>query len=149
MPIVVIAMEQDDYNAWVESQKAGAEVEKQQADKEWTTDELMDKGESVYTNNCASCHMADGAGMEGTFPALTGSSVVTGDIDAQIELMYNGKGMMPAFGQMLSETEFASVVTYTRNALGNSVGDSVQPAAIKSLKSSAPADEEEDEDDEE
>jgi cytochrome c oxidase subunit 2 len=149
MPIVVIAMEQDDYDAWVESQKAGAEAEKQLADKEWTTDELMTKGEAVYANNCASCHMADGAGMEGAFPALTGSSVVTGDIDAQIELMYNGKGMMPAFGQMLSETEFAAVVTYTRNALGNSVGDSVQPAAIKSLKSSAPTDEEEDEDDEE
>ncbi|MBE0437466.1 MAG: cytochrome c oxidase subunit II, partial [Methylomicrobium sp.] len=149
MPIVVIAMEQDDYEAWVQTQKAGAEAEKQLADKEWTNDELMAKGETIYANDCASCHMADGAGMEGTFPALTGSPVVTGDIDAQIELMYNGKGMMPAFGQMLSEAEFAAVVTYIRNALGNSVGDSVQPAAIKSLKSSAPADEDEDEDDEE
>ncbi|GAB4255063.1 MAG: hypothetical protein Kow0065_02770 [Methylomicrobium sp.] len=149
MPIVVIAMEEADYNAWVESQKVNAEAEKSMADKEWSTDELIAKGESVYTNNCASCHMADGAGMAGAFPALTGSSIVNGDINAQIDLVYNGKGMMPAFGKMLSEVDFASVVTYTRNALGNSVGDSVQPSAIKSLKSSAPADENEDEDDEE
>lgn len=149
MPIVVIAMEEDDYNAWVDSQKTNAEAEKSMADKEWAVDELVAKGESVYSSNCASCHMADGAGMEGTFPALTGSPVVTGDIDAQIDLVYNGKGMMPAFGQMLSDVDFAAVVTYTRNALGNSVGDSVQPSAIKSLKASAPADEDEDEDDEE
>ncbi|MGR9115699.1 MAG: cytochrome c oxidase subunit II [Gammaproteobacteria bacterium] len=146
MPIVVIAMDEADYNAWVDEQNAKAEVNKSLAAKEWSKDELMAKGESVYINNCASCHMADGAGMAGTFPAISGSAIVTGDINGQIDLMYNGKGMMPAFGQMLSEVEFAAVVTYTRNALGNSVGDSVQPSAIKSLKSSMT--EQEDEDDE-
>ena len=148
MPIVVVAMEEADYNAWVAEQKAKAEVNKSLAEKEWSTDELMAKGESVYTNNCASCHMPDGTGMAGTFPAISGSPVVTGDINAQIDLMYNGKGMMPAFGQMLSEVDFAAVVTYTRNALGNSVGDSVQPSAIKSLKSSMPEQEDDEDEDE-
>ncbi|MGR9051648.1 MAG: cytochrome c oxidase subunit II [Gammaproteobacteria bacterium] len=140
MPIVVIAMAEDDYNAWVDSQKAKTEAEKSLAEKEWSKDELIAKGESVYSNNCASCHMADGAGMAGTFPAINGSSVVNGDINAQIDLMFKGKGMMPAFGQMLSATDFASVVTYTRNALGNAVGDSVQPSAINALKASLPED---------
>ena len=148
MPIVVIAMEEADYNTWVDEQKAKVEADKSLAEKEWSMDELMAKGESVYANNCASCHMPDGAGMAGTFPAISGSPVVTGDINAQIDLMYHGKGMMPAFGQMLSEVDFAAVVTYTRNALGNSVGDSVQPSAIKSLKSSMPEQEDDEDEDE-
>lgn len=148
MPIVVVAMEEADYDAWVEEHKAKAEADKSLADKEWSKDELMAKGETVYANNCASCHMPDGAGMAGTFPAITGSPVVTGDIDAQIDLMYKGKGMMPAFGQMLNEVDFAAVVTYTRNALGNSVGDSVQPSEIKALKSSTPEQEDDEDEDE-
>jgi cytochrome c oxidase subunit 2 len=49
--------------------------------------------------------------------------------------MMSGKGMMPAFGTQLSAEEFAAVVTYTRNALGNSMGDFIQPSAVKSLQS--------------
>lgn len=98
-----------------------------------TMDELLTEGEAVYNTSCASCHMGDGAGLAGTFPAIKGSNVVTGNIDTQIDLMINGKGMMPAFGKMLNPTEFAAVVTYTRNKLGNSVGDSVQPAKIQAL----------------
>ncbi len=145
MPIVVIAMEKEDYAAWVEEQKGAAVAEANAADKEWTADELIAQGETVYANNCASCHMADGAGMAGTFPAITGSAVVSGDINAQVDLMLNGKGMMPAFGQMLSAVDFAAVSTFIRNGLGNEVGDSIQPAAIKKLQSALPAEKDDDE----
>ncbi|MCF6252156.1 MAG: cytochrome c oxidase subunit II [Methylococcaceae bacterium] len=143
MPIVVIAKEKADYDAWVEEQKTLAIAEANAADKEWAVDELIAKGETVYANNCASCHMADGAGMPGTFPAISGSAVVTGDMDSQVDLMMNGKGMMPAFGQMLSAVDFAAVSTFIRNGLGNSVGDSIQPSAIQTLQ---PASTEEDDD---
>ncbi len=135
MPIVVIAMEKDDYNKWVEEKKAAAAATASAAGKEWSKDELIAKGEKIYANNCSSCHMPDGAGIPGTFPAITGSSVVNGDINAQVNLVMNGKGMMPAFGQMLSAVDFAAVNTYIRNGLGNSVGDSIQPSAIQSLLS--------------
>ncbi len=146
MPIVVIAMEKEDYQEWVMEQKGLALEEASAATKEWTADELIAKGETVYTNNCSSCHMGDGAGMAGTFPAITASSVVTGDIDAQVELMMNGKGMMPAFGQMLSAVDFAAVSTFIRNGLGNEVGDSIQPSAIQAKQSALPEDEGEDDD---
>jgi cytochrome c oxidase subunit 2 len=145
MPIVVIAKEKAEYEAWVVAQKAAAEAEAGAADREWTMDELIEKGGTVYANNCASCHMADGAGMPGTFPAITGSAVVIGDMKAQVDLMMNGKGMMPAFGQMLSAVDFASVSTFIRNGLGNSVGDSIQPSAIQAA---LPAQEDDDEEDE-
>ncbi|MBT4146691.1 MAG: cytochrome c oxidase subunit II, partial [Gammaproteobacteria bacterium] len=68
MPIVVIAMEKPDYEAWVAEQKGIAVASAATADRKWSQDELISKGESVYANNCASCHMADGAGLAGTFP---------------------------------------------------------------------------------
>jgi len=147
MPIVVIAMEKADYAVWVEEQKLLALAEANAADKEWAADELIAKGETVYTNNCSSCHMADGAGLAGTFPAMTGSAIVTGDLNAQVDLMMNGKGMMPAFGQMLSAVDFAAVSTFIRNGLGNEVGDSIQPSAIQKLQSAIPEEEDDEDDD--
>jgi cytochrome c oxidase subunit 2 len=68
------------------------------------------------------------------FPALKGSPVVTGKIDDQVQLMLKGKGVMPAFGKTLSADDFAAVLAFTRNKLGNSVGDFKQPADIKALQ---------------
>jgi len=146
MPIVVIAKEKADYDAWVLEQQGIAKADAGAAEKDWTADELIAKGETVYANNCASCHMADGAGLSGTFPAITDSPIVTGDIDAQIGLLMEGKGMMPAFGQMLNAVDFAAVSTFIRNGLGNSVGDSVQPSAIKALQSDIAVEEEDNSD---
>ena len=131
MPIVVIAMEQADYDKWV--QKTKAEQESGAGLEDQTHEKLVAEGAKVYEKNCASCHLPDGKGIAGTFPAITGSKVVTGDIQAQTQLILNGKGMMPAFGAMLKADELAQVITFTRNGLGNKVGDEIQPAAIAEL----------------
>jgi len=131
MPIVVIAMEKPDYDKWVlktkAEQESGAGLEPQ------SHEQLMAAGAKVYEKNCASCHLADGKGVPGAFPAITESAVVKGDIQAQTQLVLNGKGMMPAFGAMLKADELAQVITYTRNALGNKVGDEIQPADVQEL----------------
>ncbi len=129
MPVVVIAMEQDDYDAW--AAKKIEESCKAQGGADLTHDELVSKGAEVYANNCATCHMPDGVGVPGAFPALKGSSVVNGDINAQANLVINGKNAMPAFGKQLSATDIAAAITYTRNALGNFKGDEIQPKDIK------------------
>lgn len=131
MPVVVIAMEQDDYDAW-EKQKYD-EGCKGKSTVDLSHDELVAKGAEIYASNCATCHMADGAGVPGAFPALKNSPVVNGDINTQANLILNGKNAMPAFAKQLSATELASVITYTRNALGNSKGDEIQPKAIKAM----------------
>ncbi|TAL44781.1 MAG: cytochrome c oxidase subunit II [Methylovulum sp.] len=140
MPIVVIAMDQPDYDAWVK--KAQEEAKKGADLSDQSRDELVAKGASVYAKNCSTCHLPDGKGVPGAFPAITGSTVVKGDITAQVNLVLNGKAGMPAFGKMLKADELAQVITYTRNALGNAVGDEIQPKAIQELlpkKSSEPA----------
>jgi cytochrome c oxidase subunit II len=129
MPVVVIAMEQADYDAWA-TQKHEQEC-KAKGSADMSHDDLVAKGAEIYEKNCSTCHMPDGGGIAGAFPALRGSAVVNGDINAQATLILNGKNAMPAFGKQLSATELASVITYTRNALGNAKGDEIQPKAIK------------------
>lgn len=133
MPVVVIAMEQGDYDTWkqnkIDEQKQGND------DSDQPHDQLVTKGGEIYAKNCATCHMENGAGIPGAFPALTKSSVVNGDINAQASLIINGKNAMPAFGKQLSAGELAAVITFTRNSLGNSKGDEIQPKAIKALLS--------------
>ena len=48
----------------------------------------------------------------------------------------NGKEgtAMQAFRNTLNDVELAAVITYERNALGNSKGDLIQPAQIKALR---------------
>jgi len=131
MPIVVIAMEQADYDAWAKSK---AEAMKQGASlADVSHDELVKNGAEIYAKNCATCHMPDGVGIPGAFPALKGSPVVNGDIKAQANLILNGKNAMPAFGKQLQAAELAAVITYTRNALGNAKSDEIQAKDISSM----------------
>jgi len=131
MPIVVIAMEQPDYDAWVKKTKE--ESQKGPDLNDQSRGDLIAKGDAIYSKNCSTCHLPDGKGVPGAFPAITGSAIVKGDINAQAQLVLNGKGAMPAFGKMLKADELAQVITYTRNALGNSVGDEIQPKAIQEM----------------
>lgn len=136
MPIVVEAVSKEDYAKWVADQKGEQEVEEQMVQTEWTKDQLMAKGEDVYNTQCATCHLPTGEGMPPAFPSLAGSELVNGSPDAQIDLVLNGKPgtAMQAFGNVLSETDIAAAITYTRNSFGNTAGDVVQPATVKSMK---------------
>ena len=157
MPIVVIAKTEAEYQQWLAEQKKGGAaaatpaaapaehaksepepakaepakpaVESKVSDADKA--ELMAEGEKVYQANCLSCHQADGAGIPGTVPAITGSAVVNGPLGAHINVILNGKPpLMASFRSVLSPAEIAAVVTYQRNALGNSTGDVVRADGI-------------------
>jgi mono/diheme cytochrome c family protein len=104
------------------------------ADIEWAKDDLIANGKTVYEKNCAVCHQTNGAGLPPAFPALTNSKITTGPVADQIALVLNGKNVMPRWNEVLNDVEIASVITYVRNTLGNSVGDSVQPAQVKAAR---------------
>ena len=136
MPIVVHAVSEDEYAQWIAEQKAAAAEVAAMASQEFSMEDLVAKGEMVYQTNCVACHGPTGAGIPGAFPAMTGSAIVTGPIDAHIDIVMNGKAgtAMVAYKGQLSDVDIAAVITYERNALGNSVGDLVQPSAIKNLR---------------
>jgi len=88
-------------------------------------------GGKVYATNCASCHQPNGAGIEETFPPLANNPTVTGDATKLIYIVKYGvsgkmtvlgknyNGMMPNWGQALSNADIASAITYIRSSWGN------------------------------
>lgn len=138
MPIVVRAVEQDEYDQWVAEKQAEAREIFETVGKEWTMDELMAKGEQVYMQNCASCHQANGQGIPPAFPTLAGQGLSVGPIQNHIDIVLHGKSgtAMQAFGAQLNAAEIASVVTYERNAWGNNMNDMVQPKEINTMMAS-------------
>ena len=134
MPIVLKAVPEEEYVAWVdETRKAQAEAAAG-SDKEWTADELQAKGEAIYKSTCAVCHQPTGKGVPGTFPALDGSAIVNGPLADHINRVLHGKNMMPAFGTQLADTDIAAVITYERNSWGNHTDDVVQPKDVKAAR---------------
>ena len=136
MPIVVEAKSEADYKTWIVEQKEKQKALAAAGDREWTKDELMAQGQKVYSGSCASCHGVTGQGIPGVFPAITGSPIASGNMKTHIDIVLNGKAgtAMQAFGKQLSSSDLAAVITYERNALGNSTGDHVQPSTIKSAQ---------------
>jgi cytochrome c oxidase subunit 2 len=136
MPIVVHAVSQDEYAQWIAEKKSEAAAAAALADQEFSMQDLLTRGETVYQTNCMACHGATGAGIPGAFPAMTGSPIVTGDIAEHTNLVMNGRAgtAMAAYKGQLSDVDLAAVITFERNSLGNSMGDLVQPAAIKNAR---------------
>ena len=143
MPVVVDAIPMGEYKTWVAAKKEELSKAAAGSDKEWTKEDLVANGKSVYEKNCAVCHQVTGAGLPPAFPALTGSKIANGPIfgadgkylkDSHLDRVLNGKGVMPAWKATLNDVEIAAVITYERNALGNSVGDILQPSQVKKAR---------------
>ncbi|WP_026076017.1 cytochrome c oxidase subunit II [Noviherbaspirillum massiliense] len=131
MPIVVNVVSEEDYKKWVDGKKKEMAAQADDPNKTWTIDELKQRGEKVYAANCVACHQANGKGVPGAFPALDGSQIVNGPKAGQINIVLNGKGGMPPWKGVLSDTEIASVITYTRNNWSNKAQENiVQPAEV-------------------
>ena len=120
MPIVVKVVEQSEYDEWVSGKKESAMKMAELTTKDWTTEELVARGESVYAVNCVACHQTNGQGISGIFPALAGSDIVLNDKDRNIEILMEGvQGAAMNSFSYLSEVELAAVITYTRQSWGN------------------------------
>lgn len=130
MPIVVRAVEQQEFDEWLATKQGEAAEMAALIEQNFTLPELVERGQQVYARSCVACHGANGEG--GIGHALAGSPVVTGGMDGQLDVVLNGVPgtAMQAFGDQLNEVDLAAVVTYTRNAFGNNMGDSVQPIDI-------------------
>lgn len=140
MPVVVKALPEAEYEAWVNEQKlaaaAAAEAEKQSLSASMSMEELMTLGEQTYTAYCAACHQPTGLGLPPAFPALKGSPVATtGSIAEHIGIIVNGKGAMPNFAKQLSMKQIAAVTTYERNAWDNNTGDMAQASDVNAIVS--------------
>ena len=104
---------------------------------------LLASGKSVYTQNCLTCHMADGLGVDGLNPPLAKTDYVLGDKTRLTNVLLNGlKGVdidgeeyhnaMPAQTH-LTDAQMAAVLTYVRNSFGNKAS-AVTVADVKAAR---------------
>lgn len=139
MPVVVVAKEPAEYESWIAEQEARQLKAKEEEQKllamNMEMDELMDVGKQVYQSACAACHMPNGEGLPGVFPALKASDIALNDMQKHIDVVVNGVPgtSMQAFGKQLSLKELAAVITYERNAWGNDTGETVQAKDVNAL----------------
>ncbi len=136
MPIVVQVLAPQAFDLWLQEQQqltsAAAAAEQASLGQQMTMEEAMTLGSDIYTARCAMCHQPNGMGLAGVFPAISGSAIATGDLGGHIDIIVNGKAgtAMQAFANQLTLKELAAVVTYQRNAWGNTTGDLVQPSDV-------------------
>ena len=150
MPVVVEVVSQEDYQDWLAGMRAAADPAAEDAPQlvgtvarqapaaapaaeepqEWTAELLRERGQGAYTSQCSACHQADGSGLPPTFPALAGAEIASGPAEAHIDIVLNGKEgtTMTAFSH-LGDAELAAIITYERQAWGNS-GSVVMPADV-------------------
>jgi cytochrome c oxidase subunit 2 len=137
MPVVVEALPEEQYKTWLAGQqnknKVAAAASSAAAAKTYSLDELKTEGEKVYGRSCVACHQANGQGVPGAFPGLAHGPITTGPIAGHVDIVMNGSKKNPAMAAwkgQLSDLELAAVITYERNAFGNTMGDMVQPKDI-------------------
>lgn len=90
--------------------------------------ESIERGKSIYTSQCSSCHMMEGEGIPGVFPALAKSpnlsskerlvKVILKGVRGPITLgdvIYNSE--MTGFS--LNDQEVSDLINFVRNSFGN------------------------------
>lgn len=107
---------------------------------------MVSDGAKLYEDHCVSCHQASGKGVPSIYPALAGNQAVTTPVAANVIHMVLHGGFapgtagnprpygMPPFGQSMSDSEVAAVVTYIRNTWGNQA-NAVSPFEVNHLRS--------------
>ncbi|WP_026452366.1 cbb3-type cytochrome c oxidase subunit II [Aequorivita capsosiphonis] len=83
-------------------------------------------GENLFKQTCAACHQDNGKGITGAFPPLAGSDIVNDkDPEMLITIVLQGYdalpnyGVMPPFGDQLTDAEIAAITTHERSSWGN------------------------------
>ena len=102
----------------------------------------IERGKSIYSSKCASCHMADGTGIRGIYTPLTGADSLINDKTRLVKSILVGvKGPTEVNGvkydgemqsYSLTDKQVSDVLNYIRNSWGNK-GEAILADEIQSL----------------
>ena len=92
-------------------------------------------GAAVFKSICQGCHMPDAKGAvgAGAYPALAANP----NLEAAgypLMMVVGGRKAMPAFGNMLTDSQIADVVNYVRTNFGNRYTDAVTPEDVAQIR---------------
>lgn len=111
-------------------------------------EQLMKRGQRVFTQTCAACHQPDGKGIPGAFPPLAKSDFLMADKQRAIGVLLHGltgqitvngtkyNGVMPKLD--LQDADIAAALTYIRNSFGNS-GEHVTVEEVRAARATTVA----------
>jgi mono/diheme cytochrome c family protein len=105
-------------------------------------------GLTLFRNNCASCHGADGAGIELVAPPLTESEYVSGSTSRLAMIILNGlegpihingkeykfNNTMPTFASNLSNEQIVDIIRFMQNAYVNTPVKSITAGEVEKLR---------------
>jgi cytochrome c6 len=98
--------------------------------------DLLATGEQIFNSVCIACHQAEGAGIEGIYPALAGNPLVTlDDPTVVISTVLTGRGGMPTFAGIYDDEQIAGVISYIRGSFGNTASP-VTPEQVAAIRAS-------------
>jgi cytochrome c oxidase cbb3-type subunit 2 len=98
-------------------------------------------GKLLYTNNCQSCHQANGEGLKGAFPSLKASPIVTGDnLELYVTIIMQGYDARAEYAVMtavgtdnnLSAEDVTAIINHEKTSWGNSA-KTVTVAEVKKI----------------
>jgi cytochrome c oxidase subunit 2 len=135
MPIQVKVVSAEDYTKWVAGEHKKMAAKADDPSKVWALEDIVKRGEKVYAANCQACHQANGKGGGAVKPLDGAAVVLDADKNKQIMVLLNGQNnlAMPSW-KALSDTDIASVISYTKNNWSNKTGQVVQPADVVALR---------------
>jgi nitrite reductase (NO-forming) len=114
-----------------------------------TVEQQISAGQALFAGTCSTCHQANGQGLEGVFPPLAKSDLITKNPSIvpitimrgwQGRIRVNGKdynSIMPPMTQ-LTDDEVANIATYVLNSWGNPGGRVTRDEAKALRKIAAP-----------
>jgi glucose/arabinose dehydrogenase/cytochrome c5 len=106
---------------------------------------LNARGQELYGQFCASCHMAEGTGVPNLQPSLVDNAVVKGDPALLLRVLLHGpaaalpanrptySNVMPPFSGILDDQQIADLTNYVRAAFGQ-VSAGVTPAQVNQAR---------------
>ncbi|MHA4844987.1 DUF7133 domain-containing protein [Flavitalea antarctica] len=109
-------------------------------------------GLTLFRNNCASCHGADGNGIELVAPPLNGSEYVSGPasrlamiilhgLEGPIHIngqLYQFNNTMPTFSNNLSNEQIVDIIRFMHNAYVTTPVKSISAEQVEKLRSQKP-----------
>jgi len=95
---------------------------------------VVDQGKTYFSQNCVQCHQVTGVGVPNIYPPLAGSEFVNGGSRRLGMILLKGlqgpvtveghafNGAMPPWGTSLTDKKISAILTYVRQAFGNTAG---------------------------
>ncbi len=110
-------------------------------------DQVLQLGQRVFQNYCATCHQPNGQGVPGIYPPLTPNEWVQGDKGRLIRLVLHGaQGEMKVGEEVynnvmtahdfLTDEQIAAVLTFIRQNFGNQA-DPVTPEEVAAVRAAS------------